>query len=195
MSDFAVLDSKKDIRSDAFARRKAAQSPASEHTANLGLTSHLRRTLRSGQIVSGYMAIRTEIDPMSTMTALAADGVTMVLPVIQGAGRPLLFREWTPDSAMIEGDFGALIPRGGRLLDPDVLITPLVAFSPDGVRLGFGGGFYDRTLANLRAIGKGHAVGFAFEGQKFDRLPQEPTDQRLDALVTEAQTRVFNASS
>ena len=141
--------------------------------------------------VSAYMAIQTEIDPMPVMRRLHEDGRRLCLPVIQGHGLPLIFREWTPDSALIEGDFGALIPRGGAEVEPQILITPLVAFDASGARMGYGGGFYDRTLERLRRQRPTQAIGFAFAGQEVPRLPAEPTDQPLDAIVTENGLRHF----
>ena len=92
---------------------------------------------------------------------------------------------------MIAGDFGALIPAEGPWLVPQVLIVPLLSFDARGYRLGYGGGFYDRTLEGLRARGPVLAVGFAFAAQEVDTVPTEPTDQRLDAVVSETGVRVF----
>jgi 5-formyltetrahydrofolate cyclo-ligase len=86
---------------------------------------------------------------------------------------------------MIEGEFGALIPESGDWLVPEVLVVPLLAFDRRGYRLGYGGGFYDRTLELLRAMGPVKAIGFAFAAQEIDRVPTEATDQPLDLIVTE----------
>ena len=87
---------------------------------------------------------------------------------------------------MEEGPFGAMIPAAGGWIVPEILIVPLVAFDRKGGRLGYGGGFYDRTLAELRASGPVLAIGFAFAAQEAEDLPLEPTDQPLDLIVTEA---------
>ena len=94
---------------------------------------------------------------------------------------------------MVAGPFGASVPATAKPMRPEVVIVPLVAFTADGYRLGYGGGFYDRTLEKLRALGPVLAVGFAYGAQEADALPLEPTDQRLDALVTETGTRWFGA--
>ena len=107
------------------------------------------------------------------------------VPVIMGKGLALRFREWSPGAAMVDGPFGALVPQDGAWVVPEVLIVPLVAFDARGYRLGYGGGFYDRTLEGLRAQGLVWAVGFAFSGQEPPEVPIEVTDQRLDVLVTE----------
>ena len=118
------------------------------------------------------------------MAEAAAHGPVGV-PVIMGHGQRLQFREWTPGCPMIEGDFAAQIPESGAWIEPEVLIVPLVAFSRAGGRLGYGGGFYDRTLEALRAQRATRAIGFAYAAQEQPGLPLEPTDQPLDLIVTE----------
>jgi 5-formyltetrahydrofolate cyclo-ligase len=100
-----------------------------------------------------------------------------------------MFREWTPGCALIEGPFKAMIPERGDWLTPEALIVPLVAFDAALNRLGYGGGFYDRTLAKLRAAAPVEAIGFAFAGQELPRVPADATDQPLDAVVTETGFR------
>lgn len=184
MTDTNLASQKAQIRRDGFARRKAARATAHAATATRHLVDYVL-SLPDVSIVSAYMAIQTEIDPMAAMVELHENGRIIALPVIQGKDRPLLFREWAPDAAMIEGDFGALIPRGGAELRPDLIIAPLVAFDRAGNRMGYGGGFYDRTIAQLRKSAPLRAIGFAFAGQEVPQLPVEPTDQPLSALVTE----------
>jgi 5-formyltetrahydrofolate cyclo-ligase len=117
--------------------------------------------------------------------------VPVGVPVIGAAGQPLSFRRWRPGAAMVAGPFGALIPEAGDDVVPEVLIVPLVAFDRAGNRLGYGGGFYDRTLEGLRAARPTFAIGFAYAAQEAEALPLEPTDQPLDAIVTEAETLLF----
>ncbi|PKP70572.1 MAG: 5-formyltetrahydrofolate cyclo-ligase, partial [Alphaproteobacteria bacterium HGW-Alphaproteobacteria-4] len=107
-------------------------------------------------------------------------------PVILGRGQPLGFRAWAPGVAMQRGQFGALIPAAGAWLTPRVLIVPLLAFDARGYRLGYGGGYYDRTLAALRARGPVTAIGFAFAAQQVPEVPTEATDEKLDLLVTDS---------
>lgn len=178
----ALADIKSAARAAAFARRRAAFAAATSAQAD-----HLDRVLAAhrGVPVAGYMAIRTEIDPTPAMVRAAEHGPVCV-PVIEGTGLPLRFRAWTPGCAMIEGPFGAKIPRDGDWITPGIVIVPLVAFTRAGGRLGYGGGFYDRTLQGLRARGPVLAIGFAFAAQEDPALPLEPTDQPLDLIVTEA---------
>jgi 5-formyltetrahydrofolate cyclo-ligase len=181
-------DAKAEARRAAFARRKAAyaagQGAAADHLA-AALAPH------AGKVLAGYMPMRTEIDPLA---AMAAHKGPVGVPVILGPGRPLAFRRWTPQAVMIPGAFGALIPEAGDDLDPavlpEVLIVPLLAFDARGYRLGYGGGFYDRTLEALRAARPTLAIGFAFAAQECDAVPIEPTDQPLDLIVTEAGPRL-----
>jgi 5-formyltetrahydrofolate cyclo-ligase len=175
---------KQDVRKAAYARRKAAHRAGEDGSACQNLIRFVadRPDLKT---ISAYMPIRTELDPRPAMEELHALGHKICVPVIQGHAKPLLFREWTPDSALIEGDFGAMIPRGGAALTPDLVVAPLLAFDTQGYRLGYGGGFYDRSLEELRAKKPTTAVGFAFAAQKVDAVPIEDTDQRLDAIITE----------
>jgi 5-formyltetrahydrofolate cyclo-ligase len=121
------------------------------------------------------------------MTALEARGHGLCLPVVVGRGRALAFRRWRTGEALIEGAYGAQVPaNGAEVCTPTVLLVPLLAFDRAGYRLGYGGGFYDRTLAGLRAQAPVLAVGLAYAGQEMPAVPREATDQPLDWLVTEA---------
>jgi len=176
-----LADRKTAARKRAYALRREAHSFHRQAAAEK-LAEHLAGT--RDRIVAGYLPIRTEADPLAAMTALCFAN-RVVVPVVIGAGRPLEFREWTPGCRLEEGSFGVMIPVDGQALVPDLLITPLVAFDRRLFRLGYGGGFYDRTLEHLRARGPAFALGFAYSAQCLDDLPLEPTDQPLDAVVTE----------
>lgn len=173
------------LRKEVLARRKAA------HAAAIGAAEALRdhvlagRYLTGAAIIAGYRPIRTEIDPTPLMEALHHAGHRLVVPVIIGTGLPLSFREWWPGVAMAEGAFGAAVPVDTQELTPDLVLVPLVAFDPDGWRLGYGGGFYDRSLERLRAHKKTLAIGLAYYAQRVATVPREPTDQPLDAIATE----------
>mgnify|MGYP006195573327 CR=1 FL=1 len=181
----SVDDDKAAARKACFAARKeafaAGQGQAAEMLADF-LSPHRDRPMAS------YMAMRTEIDPMAAM--LAHQGPVGV-PVILGPGQALKFREWSPGCAMEEGAFKADIPVEGAWVEPEVVIVPLVAFDARGFRLGYGGGFYDRTLEGLRARRPTIAVGFAFDAQEMPEVPIEDTDQKLDFIVTESGVRAF----
>jgi 5-formyltetrahydrofolate cyclo-ligase len=182
----SVDDAKAVARKAAFAARKEAfakgQGQAAELLADV-LAPH------RGKALAGYMAMRTEVDPTA---AMAAHQGPVGVPVILGAGQALKFREWSPGCAMMAGEFGAFIPAEGAWVEPEVVIVPLVAFDARGYRLGYGGGFYDRTLAGLRARHGVLAVGFAFAAQELPEVPIDQYDQRLDVIVTEAGIRQFS---
>jgi 5-formyltetrahydrofolate cyclo-ligase len=167
-------------RQAAFERRKLAHQPGA---ATAGYLSEVLAGYR-GVPLAGYMAMRTEIDPTAAMAEAAAHGPVGV-PVIMGAGQPLQFRLWEPDCEMIAGEFGAQVPASGAWMIPQIVIVPLVAFNRSGGRLGYGGGFYDRTLEKLRAAKPTLAIGFAYTAQEDENLPLEATDQPLDLIVTE----------
>jgi 5-formyltetrahydrofolate cyclo-ligase len=178
---------KADARKAAFARRKAA------HQASLGIGSSLLSGVLAGYRgvpLAGYMPIRTEIDPLPAMSEAAAHGPVGV-PVIQGEGLPLEFSRWDPDGPLKDGPFGAQVPVIDDYFDPEILIVPLVAFDRNGGRLGYGGGFYDRTLERLRARRATLAIGFAYGAQEAENLPLEVTDQPLDMIVTEREVISF----
>ena len=168
-------------RKAAFARRKAAFDGAGP--ARAAYLSEFLAGYR-GVPLAGYMPIRTEISPLVAMEEAAAHGPVAV-PVIEAAGQPLRFSRWEPDLAMRDGPFGARVPLVDDFFEPEILIVPLVAFDARGGRLGYGGGFYDRTLEGLRARRATLAIGFAFAAQEADELPLEPTDQPLDMIITE----------
>lgn len=170
-------------RKTAFAARKLAFDASVG--ADGGLLSSVLAGYR-GVAMSGYMPIRSEINPLDAMAEAAAHGVVGV-PVIQAAGKPLLFSRWEPDCDLKEGPFGASIPEQDDFFEPELVIVPLVAFDRHGGRLGYGGGFYDRTLELLRSKRPTLAIGFAFSAQEMTNLPLESTDQPLDMIVTEAE--------
>ncbi|WP_109466469.1 5-formyltetrahydrofolate cyclo-ligase [Albibacillus kandeliae] len=180
-------DIKAAARTAAFARRKAAHAAAGGAGA-----AHLSEILAGyrGVALAGYLPIRTEIDPLPAMEEAAAHGPVGV-PVIRAAGQPLVFSRWEPGAALVPGPFGAHVPAEEVLVEPEILIVPLVAFDARGGRLGYGGGFYDRTLQGLRARRAVLAIGFAYDAQEAEALPLEETDQPLDMIVTESRILSF----
>lgn len=179
MTDLVAL--KAAARVEAFARRKAAHQ--ADTGAGAGVLSAVLAGYR-GVALSGYLPIRTEIDPRPAMAEAAAHGPVGV-PVIEDAGLPLKFARWEPDMKLVAGPFGAAVPERQEYFEPEILVVPLVAFDRSGRRLGYGGGFYDRTLALLRERRPTLAVGFAYAVQETADLPVEITDARLDLIVTD----------
>ncbi|MDA0997724.1 MAG: 5-formyltetrahydrofolate cyclo-ligase, partial [Proteobacteria bacterium] len=114
-------------------------------------------------------------------------GHQVLLPVVVGKAAPLMFRVWRAGDPLVAGGFGTQVPSpGAKALIPEVLFVPLLAYDDDGYRLGYGGGFYDRTLEMLRGGGNPIAIGVAYAAQRVDSVPRTPHDQRLDWLATEA---------
>jgi 5-formyltetrahydrofolate cyclo-ligase len=134
-----------------------------------------------GSAVSGFWPRNGEIDIRRLLTALHARGHDVLLPHTPKIGNPLVFRYWHPGAEMVRERFGTLRPIG-EIGVPDVLYVPLVAFDRRGYRVGYGGGFYDRTLALLpRHV----AIGCAFAAQELDEVPASHHDVRLHAVATE----------
>lgn len=184
----SLAEIKAAARAAAYERRAAAHGRGHDAGAQerlLGALAPYR-----GQVLAGFVPIRTEINPLPVMAAMSADGPVGV-PVIEAKDAALAFHRWRPGCAMEPGKFGAAVPANGVEIIPQVLIVPLVAFDRRGGRLGYGGGYYDRTLEYLRGRGKVFAVGFAYAAQEADKLPLERTDQPLDAIVTEREMLRF----
>ncbi len=185
-----IEQAKANLRRIAGERRDAAADNAAAATDRfLAAVSVL-----PGAAISGYWPMRNEIDPRPVMTALAARGHPLGLPVVVGKGRPLVFRAWRPGDELVAGSFGTQVPGIDQMeVVPHLLLVPLLAFDRAGYRLGYGGGYYDRTLAALRAVGPAVAVGLAFSAQEVDSVPHDATDARLDWIVTEARAIEFEA--
>lgn len=184
-----LAERKRRARAEALARRDATF--AKGHPAPAALLAEVLAPHR-GLPLSGFLAMGSEIDPGPALAAHVAHGGPLGLPVMaDGKGRPLRFRLWTPGAPLVPGGFGTSVPAEGDWMEPRVLVVPLVAFDRQGNRLGYGGGFYDRTLARLRAreaeLGPVTAIGFAWGAQEAADLPLEPTDAPLDLIVTEAE--------
>src|SRR6266852_3504503 len=183
-----LFDDKRTLRSAMLAWR-AALAEDERRAAAEGLLASLRREMpfETPAVVSGFWPIKDEIDIRPLLIELFNVGCQLALPVVQGRGKPLLFRAWRPGDPLEAGVFGTLQPSARReTLEPDALIVPMLACDDDGWRLGYGGGFYARTLAGLRLRRGVKAVGVGFDGQYLaEAVPHGPADQRLDWLLTD----------
>ncbi|WP_428488819.1 5-formyltetrahydrofolate cyclo-ligase [Rhodopila sp.] len=135
----------------------------------------------SAKIVSGFWPIGDEIDIRPLLHALHDRGCKIALPVTPRRGEALTFRAWHPGDVLVAERFGTMRPIGEEVV-PDMLLVPLLAFDVAGGRLGYGGGFYDRTLA---ALPDRFRLGCGFAAQQVDAVPIGPYDMRLDAVATE----------
>lgn len=188
-SDATVTEAKRALRAAARTAQRAAHA-----SVGRGAGERLRENFRSdiavpaSVAVSGYWPMEGEMDPRVLMADLAEQGHALGLPVVQGRGKPLVFRAWRQGDALVTGSLGIPAPTPeAALLVPGVLLVPLLAFDREGFRLGHGAGYYDMTLASLRAVGPVLAVGIAYAGQEVARVPREAHDQPLDWVVTEGE--------
>lgn len=183
---------KAECRVRATAQRAAAF--AADPDAGAALTQQFLRAiaLAPGEVVSGYWPLAGELDVRPLLVRLRDRGHPIGLPVVIRSGEPLLFRQWRADDELTVGSFRVMTPPADAPeVTPRVLLVPMLAFDPMGFRLGYGGGFYDRTLDRLRAQAAAAggtpplAVGIAYRAQEMPDVPRGPYDQPLDWLVTE----------
>lgn len=184
-----VTNLKKTARKSAGNIRLVAHE-ALKDTAPLALASHdfPVRAASGRSIVSGFYPYQSEIDTRPLLGRLAGEGWTTALPIVIALQQPLEFRRWLPGEPTVPGKWD--IPRPpdtSPLLEPDVLLVPMLAFDRLGYRLGYGGGFYDRTLALLRAKKTVTAIGVAYAAQEVDSVPHDAHDQPLDFVMTEKE--------
>ncbi|WP_306889074.1 5-formyltetrahydrofolate cyclo-ligase [Ancylobacter amanitiformis] len=183
---------KASLRSIALARRAAMPSAAREAAAEMAAANALDWLGEvSGEVVSVFAAIGSEIPTAPLVRRLRAAGASIALPVVVECGKPLLFRLWEPGEELVLSSGPGRLqipvpPETAPAVSPDVLVVPLAAFDALGNRLGYGGGFYDRTLALLRRAKRVEAVGYAFAVQQLPTVPVEAHDERLDAIATDA---------
>ena len=138
-----------------------------------------------GRIISGYWPIKGEPDLRPLMTELHAAGVTVALPVVETKAAPLVFRRWTPETHMVRGHWNILVPpHDADVLTPDIALAPLVGWAAGGWRLGYGGGYFDRTLAAL--IPRPVTIGIGFQQARLTTIYPQPHDIPLDVIVTGA---------
>lgn len=177
---------KKALRAEAK-RRRAEAFAQHGREASRRLAAHGLDFINAGEgdCVSGFLAIGEEIDPAPLMANLHREGFRLALPRMQGKGQPLVMRTWSPDDALEETMWGIREPLlTAAAVDPDVVLVPLLAFDATGFRIGYGGGFYDRTLARLRRRRPIIAVGLAYDELKVDAVPHSQYDEPLDWVLT-----------
>ncbi|MGC1780657.1 MAG: 5-formyltetrahydrofolate cyclo-ligase, partial [Xanthobacteraceae bacterium] len=145
-----------------------------------------------GTIVSGFMPLKTEINPLPLMKALADAGAALALPKIAGRGEPLIMRAWAWGAPLDTGQWGIREPKPEYpQVDPDIVLVPLLAFDRSGQRIGYGAGYYDMTIARLRSRKTVTAVGIAFAAQEVPTVPVTEHDARLDLVLTENEVIRF----
>ncbi|MGV6801154.1 MAG: 5-formyltetrahydrofolate cyclo-ligase [bacterium] len=189
---FFSLDNKEVFRAQAKARRKelsAQRKDASLHAAAVFMR-HIAP--EPDKIVALYYTTGTELDTWPLAEALLANGNQICLPVVKHKDHPLAFRHYQQGTELVKGQFNIPTPPPGATeCLPDIVVTPLLAFTSTGARLGYGGGYYDRTLNDLRNQKHILAVGYAYGGQEMSNLPTTPHDEVLDWIITERQALAF----
>lgn len=195
-----TVDEEKRTWRTTMRRRRAAVDARERASAGPALAAIWRRErpvltpYADGRptIVAGFWPKGDEIDLRPLLLALHEDGYATALPATPAAASPLVFRTWTPGMTLRSGVFGTSEPDETiDTVEPDALLVPLLAVDADGYRLGYGGGYYDRTLGALRARRRVLAIGVAFEAQRVVHLPRTADDQRLDWLLTETRLLAF----
>lgn len=192
----AVSQSYIDEAKNRLAQRMRAVRREAHRSAGRGAADAIWRRLEdarrqglavdAGDVVSGYWPVRDELDIRRLMSGLHDEGVTCALPVVTDRQRPLQFRRWRPGDILEQRSFGLSEPStAAPQVTPRFLLTPLLAVDANGNRLGYGGGYYDRTLCDLRQTGRVTAVGVCFDAQRVADVPHDGRDQPLDWIVTE----------
>jgi 5-formyltetrahydrofolate cyclo-ligase len=182
------------LRAAALAKRDALSDNKRTAAAKAIAKRGLPMAIAPGIIISGYSPIRSEIDPMPLLRALAAQGARLALPAVMARGKSLAFRAWSPDDRLMLGPLGIPEPSPAAAeVIPDIMLVPLAAFDRAGHRIGYGAGHYDFTLAHLRKTKAIAAIGVAFAAQEIALVPALQHDVALDYVLTE--TRVFDFRS
>jgi len=180
------------LRREAIARRDALAAAERRQAADIIAGRDFPVPVPPGAIVSGFMPLRSEVNPLPLMRKLAAAGAQLALPVVAGRGQPLIMRAWSIGAPLAAGVWGIRQPPADApAVDPDILLVPLLAFDRRGHRLGYGAGYYDMTLTALRARKPVIAIGIGFAAQEIATVPTTPRDARLDLMLTEREVIDF----
>src|SRR6187549_1366812 len=192
MSPSASDNPKPDMRAAALARRDALSAPERQAGAEGIASRAFPVSISPGQIVSGFMPMKTELNPLPLMRKLAAAGAQLALPAIDRRGNPLIMRAFKIGDALKGGQWGIREPLPeAPQVNPDILIVPMAAFDRAGHRIGYGAGYYDMTVNALRAKKKVIAMGIAFAAQEITSVPATERDARLDFVLTEREVIDF----
>lgn len=180
--------SKSSLRTAALARRDALSPAERERAARAIAQRNFPIPVDGGTVVAGYAPIRSECDPSPLLRRLAAAGAELVLPVVDDKGMPLRFAAWRQGEPLVAGPHGIMQPPShAPAIRPDIVLVPLAAFDRAGHRLGYGAGYYDRTLGALRRERPAIAVGVAFAVQEVAAIPADGHDEPLDLVLTERE--------
>jgi 5-formyltetrahydrofolate cyclo-ligase len=189
MSIDPLAEEKSAIRHAAVARRDALPAEDRARAAEAIAARPFPVPVPAGAIVSGFMPLKSEINPLPLLRKLAEAGARLALPAIDRRGKPLIMRAYAIGDTLASGQWGIRepVPEAPEVA-PDILLVPLLAFDRNGNRIGYGAGYYDMTVAKFRAVKSVVAVGIAYAAQEIPAVPVTPRDARLDLVLTEAET-------
>jgi 5-formyltetrahydrofolate cyclo-ligase len=191
----AIDELKAALRREALARREALPAEMRAAAAQAIAARPFPIAVPAGAIVSGFMPLKSEINPLPLMRKLADGGAKLALPVVAGKGKPLTIRAFAIGDTLASGVWGIREPKpDAPEVLPDILLVPLLAFDRRGHRIGYGAGYYDMTIAEVRRQKSAVAVGIAFVAQEVDEVPTTPRDARLDLVLTEREIIDFRAT-
>ena len=181
-----IVLEKRALRSRIKTWRSGLEADAAARAAD-AVAAHGLGFLRLPQkraVVSGFSSLPDEFRAWPLLRRLHGEGHALAMPVMQGKGLPLVFRAWAPGDAMDKAVWGIAEPRADKpVLEPDIVLVPLLAFDATGWRLGYGGGYFDRTLRGLRARKSIVAIGLAYDESQVDAVPHLDYDERLDWVL------------
>jgi 5-formyltetrahydrofolate cyclo-ligase len=184
----AIENAKVELRLSAIALRDSLPAEARKTAAEAIATQKFPLAITRGAIVSGFMPLKSEINPLPLLQKLADAGARLALPAIAGRGRPLIMRTWQFGAPLDRGQWGIREPKPEAAeVEPDILLVPLLAFDRAGYRIGYGAGYYDMTIHRLRALKTVTAVGIAYAAQEVAKIPTTERDERLDLVLTERE--------
>ena len=188
LSPESVRARKAELRTAALARRDTLSAEARQAAAETIAARALPVPVPPGTVVAGFSSIRSEINPVPLLRRFADAGAILALPAIMGRGQPLRFRAFRFGEELARGQWGIREPKPeAPEVAPDILLVPLLAFDRSVNRVGYGAGYYDMTIAKLRALKSVTAVGIAFAAQEIASVPVTPRDARLDLVLTERE--------
>jgi 5-formyltetrahydrofolate cyclo-ligase len=188
MASASARDLKSELRRDAAGRRDALLADVRKAAAEVIAARAFPLAVPPGVILSGFMPLKSEINPLPLMQKLAEQGAQLALPRIVGRGAPLSMRAWEFGGRLDRGQWSIREPKADAPeVDPDILLVPLLAFDRAGCRIGYGAGYYDMTIKRLRELKSVTAVGLAFAAQEVLEIPKTPRDERLDLVLTERE--------
>ena len=183
-----IANEKAELRVAAQARRDALSADERKAASETIAARKFPLALTQATIVSGFMPLKSEINPLPLLHRLGEAGARLALPAIAGRGKPLIMRAWEFGAPLDRGQWGIREPKPEAAeVEPDILLVPLLAFDRAGHRIGYGAGYYDMTIHRLRALKPVTAVGIAFAAQEVPKIPTTPRDERLDLVLTERE--------